>query len=149
MPTPGIAAKMGRPVGEVERQVVDLYRRLGVSNRAELAATWARSSAEPGSTAAIEGARARLVDRFRGDGVIGVDVFHDHRRPAVAEVWLRTTSDADRDRLRQQPNLASTVRAVLGAAGLSIDELEVGEVVVQSQETVDRDCRGDWFFATR
>lgn len=149
MPTPAIAAKLGRPVGEVEQRIVDLYRRLGVSNRTDLAAALAKSSAGPERIDAVEAARECLINRFLDDGVIGVDLLHDYGDPLVAQVWLRTQSDADRDSLREHPNLTPVVRAELKAAGIPSDELTVDEVVVQSQQTVDRDCKGDWFYATR
>jgi len=66
-----------------------------------------------------------------------------------AGVWLCTTTDQERDDLRADTALLKATRDVLREAGLSPLDVAESGVVVQSQQTVDRDYRGSWFYAMR
>jgi hypothetical protein len=60
--------------------------------------------------------------------------------PYSVAVWLGTASDEQKASLKDCDGLCETVRSCLSAAGVEeTDAVFEGAVVVQSQETVDRD----------
>jgi hypothetical protein len=65
-------------------------------------------------------------------------------------VWLGTMTDHARDRL-DRAAVGDLVRQVLLAVGFTPDELTDLAVVPESesQETVERDYDGSWYYATR
>jgi hypothetical protein len=69
-------------------------------------------------------------------------------KPYRVFVWLGTETDAERDSLPREPFVAE-VREILESVGLPRDEARFDGTVVQSQETVDRDYQGSWFYALR
>lgn len=69
-------------------------------------------------------------------------------RPYRVSAWLGTETDVERDALRDGPFLAD-VREILESAGLPCGTARLERTVVQSQETVDRDYEGSWFYALR
>ena len=91
-------------------------------------------------------ARPRLVAHFAGRGVTRADILAALPDPNVS-VWLGTHSDVERDALAADGHLAGEVRAVVTPNG--DDGFKVRAVVVQSQETVDREYAGSWFYAMR
>ena len=66
-----------------------------------------------------------------------------------AGVWLCTTTDLERGALRSDPALVETVLAMMQDVGFSSIDIARSAVVVESQETVDRDAQGSWFFMMR
>lgn len=64
-------------------------------------------------------------------------------------VWLATATDGQRDALPPKEPLLAAVRQAVADAGYPVDELDNIHSAVQSQETVDRDYEGSWFFALR
>ncbi|MDR7254019.1 hypothetical protein J2X46_003009 [Nocardioides sp. BE266] len=61
-------------------------------------------------------------------------------------VWLGTTTDSEREALGGQPDLDERIRRLAEKRGLG-DRYE--GVTVESQETVDRDYAGHWFYRLR
>jgi hypothetical protein len=64
-------------------------------------------------------------------------------------VWLATSSDAERDGLGEGHPFLREVGEILTEAGLSVEDAHFEGTTVQSQETVDRDYEGSWFYALR
>lgn len=89
-------------------------------------------------SALLAGLAARDVARV--EYVVGFDV------PFRFWVWLGTGSDGERDRLASWPGLAAEVSELARASGLGL--LYRG-VTVESQETVDREYEGSWFYRLR
>jgi hypothetical protein len=58
--------------------------------------------------------------------------------------WLITATDAERDLLAKDAGLLTRIQEVSEEIGLAPDS-----ITVQSQETVDRDFEGSWFYAMR
>lgn len=113
----------------------------------------------------LEGAKGRLLGAFAGDGVRRIEYVAGFPRSGWIAVWLCPDTDDQRDALAATPAAPSTsgvvrqvvveaavatkVREVLLQAGFGGDELAGLVVVAQSQETVDRDYEGSWFYALR
>ncbi|WP_157498362.1 hypothetical protein [Leifsonia sp. Leaf336] len=66
-----------------------------------------------------------------------------------AGVWLCTTTDVERDALRSDLTLVDSVMAVMRSVGFSSTDIARSDVVVESQESVDRETEGSWFFRMR
>ena len=64
-------------------------------------------------------------------------------------VWLGTRTDAEREALGTDNPLIGPVRQVLLESGLPLGRVGVIGTSAQSQETVDRDYEGSWFYALR
>lgn len=60
------------------------------------------------------------------------------------DVWIATVTDADRDKLMQEPNLIHQFRAALYEVGYPAEDVPLVQFVFESQETVDREFRGSW-----
>lgn len=93
-------------------------------------------------------ARADPVDAFAGDGVVTIQYVSAFPQHPFA-VWLGTSSDSEASRLRTSPTNLMRVHDVLVVHGFTAEDLTGLMVVVQSQETVDRDFAGSWFRALR
>ena len=64
-------------------------------------------------------------------------------------IWLCTATDKQRDGLsRVNPHLEE-VRSILLSAGFTPKQLTGLSTTAQSQETVERDYEGSWFYAVR
>jgi hypothetical protein len=69
--------------------------------------------------------------------------------PRHLAFWITTPSDAERDLLRASPELISEFRAALRAIGYpAIAVPDVG-FEIESQEIVDRDHGGNWWYAVK
>jgi hypothetical protein len=64
--------------------------------------------------------------------------------PYGSWVWLATATDAQRDALAADPKLEERVRQVCAQHAVA-----VRGVTVESQETVERDFQGSWFYRLR
>jgi hypothetical protein len=58
--------------------------------------------------------------------------------------WITTQTDVDRDRIKKDSALLAELFELAAKAGFAPDTF-----VVQSQETVDREYKGSWFYAMR
>jgi hypothetical protein len=94
-------------------------------------------------------ARPALVDAFFHDGVIRVEYVSAFPYQQPFAVWLGTATDSEAARLQTSPTIRARVHDLLVAHGF--EEQDLGElmVVVQSQETVDREYDSSWFYALR
>src|SRR5262245_54709832 len=94
-------------------------------------------------------ARPALVDAFFHDGVTRVEYVSAFPDQQPFAVWLGTATDSEAVRLRKSLAIRTRVHDLLVAHGF--EEQDLGElmVVVQSQETVDREYDASWFYALR
>jgi hypothetical protein len=97
----------------------------------------------------LEAARGRLLAAFSEPGVDRVEYVVGFVGPYEVSVWLGTETDAERDSLARSEGLREDVARVLADCGLDRTDAVFGAAVVQSQETVDRDYEGSWFYALR
>lgn len=98
---------------------------------------------------AVEDARPTLVDAFSADGVSRVEYVAAFPDQQPFAVWLGTATDSEAQRLRASPTVHGQVHDVLQTCGFQGHDLTELKVVIQSQETVDRDYAGNWFYALR
>ena len=80
-------------------------------------------------------------------GVRRVEFVTAFGEPYVSSVWLGTSTDSERDELLDVPDLLGLVHDVLQPSGFELSLIT--EATAQSQETVDRDFEGKWFYALR
>lgn len=107
-------------------------------------------TAAPGRVfAALDRATPDLLTKLRHHGISRIEYVVGFVKPYGIHVWLCTATDGERDALPAPNPCQSEVRAVLDAAGLPRDEATFEGTVAQSQETVDRDYEGSWFYALR
>lgn len=99
--------------------------------------------------AALERAEPRLLDRLKSHGVIRVEWVVGFVEPYRVSAWLATATDAERDKLGRDQPFLTEVRDVVASEGLPSGRARVNATVAQSQETVDRDYEGSWFYALR
>ena len=95
----------------------------------------------------LERIRACLIAEWAHRGVIRVEFTTSFIAPFDSAVWLGTDSDTERNALLDLPNLLELVRTAIRSSGL--DPSSIVGATAQSQETVDRDHRGSWFYALR
>jgi hypothetical protein len=93
-------------------------------------------------------AETALLDAFAPLGVSALRAMPSPGEPWIG-VWMQTSTDRERELLRTNARTVPWVREILAAAGFPVDEARDANVTIQSQETVDRDYRGSWFFAMR
>ena len=99
--------------------------------------------------AALDRAKPVLLDKLDAHGICRIEFVVGFVEPYSVAVWLCTETDAQRDALPPRDPFLDEVRAVVHGAGLPRDEAHVDGTVAQSQETVDRDYGGSWFYAVR
>lgn len=100
----------------------------------------ATSAAVTVAVAAIAAAGART-------GVVDVLWFLSfHGYPVI---WLVTAMDAQKAEVARHGLLRPEVLAALREAGVRPDLLEQVHITVESQETVDREYEGSWFYAMK
>lgn len=97
----------------------------------------------------LENAERELLKRVEGRGVTRVTSVAAFPDVPGAWIWLCTRTDAERDTLIGDPTIVSTGLSALEDAGFASPDTSRSGVVVQSQETVDRDFEGSWFYAQR
>jgi len=95
----------------------------------------------------LELIRRELIEIFGQRGVHRVEFTTSFSPPFGSAAWLVTKSDDQRDRLLALPDLLGEVRAAMQKGGR--DPTLIDEVTAQSQQTVDRDYDGSWFYALR
>ena len=62
-------------------------------------------------------------------------------------IWISTPTDADRDALRGDPTFIAALYDALRKA--SYPTIEIAGFAFESQETVDRDYGGNWWYAVK
>jgi hypothetical protein len=87
-----------------------------------------------------------LLREFESQGVRHVEFVIAFSEPFTFWVWLGSATDAEREQLQADASVNERIRAE--AASLSIDALYEGWTI-GSQETVDRDYQGSWFYRLR
>lgn len=98
----------------------------------------------------IERAERGLLDliskRVRGAKVfsIGVGLSPEH-----LALWIRTSTDNDRDALRADAGILLSMREILRKEHYPKEAIEKVELAIESDETVDRDWGGRWHDAVR
>jgi len=107
---------------------------------------------EPALEAAIARASAAIVKHLRPKNP-GVSVFHFGATdlfPGSLAIWVRTKTDAQRDALlADRPAFEADLRVHLAAAGYPPDCLPFVVFTAQSDQTVDRDHGGNWYYAVK
>lgn len=97
---------------------------------------------------AIERSEPAIISATQSAGVVRVEWTIGFVWPYDVSAWLCTTTDAERDELRDQP-FHEAVFEILVGAGLPVRDLGQLRLTKQSQETVDREYQGSWFYALR
>ncbi|TCC47895.1 hypothetical protein E0H75_24470 [Kribbella capetownensis] len=95
---------------------------------------------------ALERLKEELQREFRKQGVDHVEYVLAFSAPFDVWVWLGTATDAERDTLAADRALDDRVRAAADRCGLA--EIVRG-TAVESNETVDREYDGQWFYRLR
>jgi hypothetical protein len=96
----------------------------------------------------LEQGRSRLLNRLREVGVIRVEFVAGFPQLGLSAVWLCTATDQQRAALNANLPADEVERALL-EAGFPSADLHGLKIVSQSQETVDREHEGSWFYAIR
>jgi hypothetical protein len=87
-----------------------------------------------------------LLREFEAQGVCHVEFVIAFSEPFTFWVWLGSATDVERDQLQADASVTERIRAQ--SANISIGALYEGRTV-ESQETVDRDYQGSWFYRLR
>jgi|SRR5215471_8704882 len=69
--------------------------------------------------------------------------------PRHLAIWVTTKTDEQRDRLRQDEDFQRQIRHVLLEVGYPRAAVLLVGLAFESQETVSRDFRGNWYHATK
>jgi hypothetical protein len=99
--------------------------------------------------AALERAEPSLIEALQSVGVNRIEYVVGFVHPYHVSVWLCTATDAQRDSLPSEPMYLDSVLRILSSAGLPAEDVGEVDTTSQSQETVDRDYDGSWFYALR
>ena len=102
---------------------------------------------EGATSAATAAAVPGIVDATGEHGVTDVHWFLAYYGYPV--IWLVTASDEEKAEVKGRGLLRAEVLAALGDAGVAPDLVERTVVGVESQETVDRDFEGNWYYAMK
>lgn len=105
-------------------------------------------SKDPGWTR-LESAGPLLIQGLRNRHINRIEFVAAFPHFEAFAVWLCTQTDADRDVIGTHDPLVDEVRSVLLEVGFRTDQLAGLRTTAQSQETIDRDFAGSWFYATR
>lgn len=101
----------------------------------------------PSHRAVTEVAKTRANAALSDRGVGRVEFVTAFSEPFDSFVWLGTSTDNERDALLDVPDLHELVRDAVQPSGFDLSLIR--GVTAQSQETVDRDYEGSWFYALR
>ncbi len=69
--------------------------------------------------------------------------------PRHLALWIITVTDAQRDVLQHDASLRRAIRTILKNNGYPADAIAQVAIVIQSEETVSRDFRGNWWYAIK
>ncbi len=98
---------------------------------------------------ALERSTPAIVAELSPHGVVGVQYVVGFVHPFSVHVWLVTATDADRDALGSSNPFLAEVTAAILSGDFPCEHGTIDGTVAQSQETVDRDYEGSWFYALR
>ena len=98
---------------------------------------------------ALERATPAIVSRLGSEGVVGAEYVVGFVYPFRVHVWLVTTTDAERDALAGTDPFLPEVTSAILSSGFPVQHAVIEGTVAQSQETVDREYEGSWFYALR
>jgi hypothetical protein len=65
--------------------------------------------------------------------------------PRYLAIWIQTRTDEERDQLAAKPALIEQIREALLKVGYPSLAVPKVSISFESQETVDRDYKGQWF----
>jgi hypothetical protein len=89
-----------------------------------------------------------LLTAFGESGVTRIEYVSALPSQSDAWLWLGTSTDAERDALAaSEPQVLAEVRLIAERHGFVPDK--ISGITVQSEETVNRDFQGSWFYALR
>ncbi|MFF1633548.1 hypothetical protein [Leifsonia sp. NPDC058248] len=97
----------------------------------------------------LDSAGPILTAEFGARGVIATRFVGAFPDLPGAGVWLCTTTDRERDTLRNDATVVETALEVLREVGFSPIDVARSAVIVESQQTVDQDFEGSWYYAMR
>jgi hypothetical protein len=95
----------------------------------------------------LDTVRDVLIHRLSDLGVKRVEFVTAFVEPFQSSVWLCVSSDTERDALLARPDLLEVIHSIL--LSNQLDASRISSAGAQSQETVDRDFDGSWFYALR
>ena len=110
-----------------------------------------RKGEEPLLRAAIARAELAIAARLR-PSIPAVSVFSFgavELFPGSLAIWVRVPSDVERDRLLGDPGFEAELRDLLAAAGYPEDALGRVAFTAESDQTVNRDHAGNWWYAVK
>jgi hypothetical protein len=87
-----------------------------------------------------------LLRAFSNAGVVRIEYVSAFPQDD-AWVWLGTATDTERDALAASQHVLEQVQLIVERHGFTAEK--VSGVTVQSEETVNRDFNGSWFYALR
>lgn len=90
-------------------------------------------------------AHARRIDstaRVFSFGAVDID-------PKHFAIWIATDKDQSRDRLNGDPAFKQQIRQILHEVGYPEAAIPEIGIAFESQETVDRDYEGSWWYAVK
>lgn len=64
-------------------------------------------------------------------------------------IWLVTVTDEEKKGVAERGLLRADVLGALRESGVRSDRLERAHITVESQETVDRDYDGNWYYVMK
>jgi hypothetical protein len=97
----------------------------------------------------IENARPALLAKLAPEGVIRIEVVASFPHSDRFAIWLGTETDEQRNALPERNPCLDEVRSCLAESGFPAEQVSGLLTTAQSQETVDRDYQGSWFYALR
>lgn len=97
----------------------------------------------------LEAAEPLLLSEFAAERVAAIRFVASFPHSDSVGVWLCTSTDADKALLIELSGLAPRAAECLRSAGFETLEERDVIVVVESDETVEREFQGSWFYAMR
>ena len=98
---------------------------------------------------ALEQATPAVVRALASCDVVEVEYVVGFVHPFSVHVLLVTATDAEGDALGSSDPFLSEVTSVILSSGFPVEHATIDGTVAQSQETVDRDYEGSWFYTLR
>jgi histidine triad (HIT) family protein len=98
---------------------------------------------------ALDRCSPAILQALGPSGVIGVRYVVGFVHPFSVHVWLVVATDVERDGLPARDPFLEIGRGVVRRIGLPPGDASIDGSVCQSQETVDRDYKGSWFYVLR